>query len=294
MNCSRRTMLKHAAGTAALLALGESPWRAMAAPGKKQIPVGLQLYSVRKQCEKDLPGVLQAVSKMGYQGVEFAGYYKRTAVELRKLLDQNGLKCCGTHTGLKTLLGDELKKTVEFNRTLGNPNLIVPSLPHPNMASVQALIDTAKLLTDLAAKVAGDGMRVGYHSHGPDFKLVEGQIPWEVLFDHAGPGVIAQLDIGNCLGGGDPYKMLKRYPGRTVSIHVKEFGGKPGAVIGEGTVKWPEVFGVCETTGGTQWYVIEHESDPKAPLESVKRCLFNFHKLHLDWAVMPDQPTQRR
>jgi sugar phosphate isomerase/epimerase len=273
-------MLKRTAGTAALLALGAAPWPAMAAAGKKQLPVGLQLYSVRKQCEKDLPGVLQAVGKMGYQGVEFAGYYKRPAAELRKLLDDNGLKCCGTHIPLKTLLGDELKKTVEFNQTLGNPNLIVPSLPHPNMASVKALIETAKLLTDLAAKVEADGMRVGYHSHGPDFKPVEGQLPWEVLFDHAGPAVISQLDIGNCLGGGgDPIKELKRYPGRAVTIHVKEFGGKPGAVFGEGVVKWPEVFQICESTGGTQWYIIEHESDPKAPLESVQRCLFNFRKM---------------
>jgi hypothetical protein len=60
------------------------------------------------------------------------------------------------------------------------------------MASLKALIDTAKLLTDLAAKVEGDGMRVGYHSHAPDFKPVEGQFPWEVLFDHAGPAVIDQ------------------------------------------------------------------------------------------------------
>src|SRR4051794_19457759 len=74
----------------------------------KPVLVGLQLYSVRDDCAKDLPGVLKAVAKMGYTGVEFAGYYGRTAQELREMLDSNGLKCYGTHIGLETLLGDNL------------------------------------------------------------------------------------------------------------------------------------------------------------------------------------------
>ena len=94
-----------------------------------QIPIGLQLYSVREDCQKDLPGVLKEVARMGYAGVEFAGYYGYSATDLRKMLDDLGLKCCGTHTGLPTLLGEELPKTIEFNQTLGNKFLIVPGLP---------------------------------------------------------------------------------------------------------------------------------------------------------------------
>src|SRR5687767_7768659 len=75
-------------------------------PSNPKPKVGLELYSVREDCAKDLPGVLKAVAKMGYQGVEFAGYHGRTAEELRKLLDENKLKCCGTHIGLDTLLGE--------------------------------------------------------------------------------------------------------------------------------------------------------------------------------------------
>src|SRR5436190_16076578 len=97
--------------------------------GGKKIPWGLQLYSVRNECAKDLVGTVTAVAKMGYKGVEFAGYYGRDAKTLRKLLDDVGLKCCGTHTALDTLLGDTLAKTIEFNKTLGNTFLIVPSLP---------------------------------------------------------------------------------------------------------------------------------------------------------------------
>ena len=279
MNISRRDVLKLGAGTAAMLTAGAVPLRAMAKP-KKKIPIGLQLYSVRHDCQKDLPGVLEAVGKMGYDGVEFAGYYGRTAEELRKLLDDNGLKCCGTHTGLNTLTGDALEGTVEFNKTLGNKYLIVPWLPAANRSSVEALKATAKLFSELAAKVKGHGMVVGYHSHGGDFKKFDGQTGWDILFSNAGDDVVMQLDVGNCIGGGgDPIAVLKKFPGRSATIHIKEYGGKPEAVLGEGDVDWKKIFRICERTGGTEWYIIEHERPAGVPLDNVKRCLDNLRKM---------------
>src|ERR1043165_9171538 len=115
-SCSRREFLQTttagllaAAGSIDLLAAGEY--------GGNKIPFGLQLYSVRNECAKDLDGTVAAVAKMGYKAVEFAGYYGRDAKSLRKLLDDVGLKCCGTHIQLDTLLGDKLEPTVEFNRS---------------------------------------------------------------------------------------------------------------------------------------------------------------------------------
>jgi len=93
------------------------------------VPIGVQFYSVRHDCARDLPGTLGALAKMGYEAVEFAGYHGRTAAELRAMLDANGLRCCGTHTGLDTLEGEALAKTIEFNATIGNRLLIVPWIP---------------------------------------------------------------------------------------------------------------------------------------------------------------------
>jgi len=269
MNCSRRDLLKHSAGLAALAALG---WPRFSAAAGKKIPLALQLYSLRKECAKDLPGMLAAVAKIGFRGVEFAGYHNRTAKELRQMLDGNGLVCCGTHTGLDTLLGDAWAQTVEFHQTLGNKFLIVPSLPHARVATAQACRDTAKLFGELAAKGKACGMRVGYHAHGGDFQKLEGETIWDLFFGNTGPDVVMQLDTGNCLGGGgDPVAMLKKYPGRTVTIHLKEHGGPKEAALGEGVVPWREIFEVCETTGGTEWYIVEHEvgSDP---LKSIQSC----------------------
>lgn len=279
MNCISSSVLNRreflgAVGLAGA-ALGVAPL-AQAAPSKK-IPVGLQLYSLRKECATDLPGMLAAVSKIGYRGVEFAGYHGRSAKELRKLLDDNGLVACGTHTPYDSIQGDKLKETVEFNRTIGNKFLIVPWMSEAK--SKQEWLDRAKLFNDVADKVKADGMWVGYHAHQHDFKQIEGVSAWDLFFGNTKPAVVMQLDTSNCLSGGaDPVAVLKKYPGRARTIHLKAHGGGPDAVIGEDAVDWKEVFAFCESKGKTQWYIVEHESGTN-PLDAVKRCFEGLRKL---------------
>lgn len=245
-----------------------------------KLPIGLQLYSVRDDCARDLPAVLSAVAKMGYDGVEFAGYYGHSADDLRRLLDDNNLKCCGTHTGLDTLLGDTLEATADFNRTLGNPYLIVPGLPKERTATRDAWLETARLFDDAAERAAPLGMKVGYHNHSIEFQPLEGgELPWDTFFGHTRPEVIMQVDTGNMMhGGANPEPFLQRYPGRALTVHLKEYSAtNPTALIGEGDVNWPEVFSLCEGVGGTQWYIVEQESYAYPPLECVDRCLQNLH-----------------
>ncbi len=281
MNLSRRQLLRMTAGTAAAYAVGAAGTNLFAAADKK-IPIGLQLYSVRKLCEKDLPGVLKAVAAMGYVGVEFAGYYDRTAEELKKLLDDNGLKCCGTHliTRINTLTDgkyDEFDKEVEFNQVLGNPFLIFPWMPDEMRNSAEACKKTAALLDTLAERVRNAGAYVGYHAHGGDFTKIGDTTQWDLLFENSSARVVMQMDIGNCIGGGgDPYATLKKFPGRSLTVHLKEYGGD--APVGEGEVDWKQVFEICESVGGTKWYVVEHESGDD-PLGSVDACLKNLRKM---------------
>jgi sugar phosphate isomerase/epimerase len=277
MSLTRRDLLKWSMGAVAASAMPIRLANVFANEAAKKIPIGLQLYSLRDVAPKDVPGTLDAVATMGYQGVEFAGYYGLKADSLRKMLDKSGLKCCGTHTAIDTLTGDALKATVEFNKTLGNKYLIVPWMPPPT--SIAAIMDMAKTFTTLAEKVKDSGMRVGYHAHGGDFQPVADRIPWEVLFTNAGPSVLMQLDTGNCLSAGvDPVGILRKFPHRSLTIHLKEFGGPEGAAVGEGKAPWKDIFEVCETTGDTEWYIVEQESS-KSPLESVKVCVENLRKM---------------
>jgi len=271
---TRREFLGAVGVAGAALGLSVAPLAQAAA--SKKIPVGLQLYSLREQCKTDLPGMLAAVSKIGYKGVEFAGYHGRNAQELRKMLDDNGLVACGTHTPYESVQGDKLKETVEFNRTIGNKFLIVPWMNEAK--SKQEWLDRAKLFNDIADKVKPDGMSVGYHAHQHDFKQIDGVSAWDLFFGNTKPEVIMQLDTSNCCeGGADPVAVLKKYPGRARSIHLKAFGGGPDAVIGEDKVDWKAVFAFCEGKGKTQWYVVEHESS-KDPLNAVKRSFESLKK----------------
>jgi sugar phosphate isomerase/epimerase len=235
----------------------------------------LQLYSVRKDCERDLAATLSAVAKMGYEGVEFAGYYGRSAEELKRMLDDLGLKVAGTHIGLDTLLGDQLEATVEFNKTLGNTFLIVPGLPKERTASRAAWLETARIFDEIAGRLKPLGMHTGYHNHSHEFAPLEGEMPWDTLFGNTVPGVVMQLDLGNCLrGGGDPVAFLERYPARALTVHLKEYSKtNDKAIVGEGDVRWDDVFRLCESTDATQWYIVEQESYAYPPLECVERCL---------------------
>ena len=239
---------------------------------KKKIPIALELYSVRTLIPKDFPGTIEQIGKMGYQGVEFAGYHgwDKKPNELRKLLDDNGLKCCGTHTALATLEGDKLKETIELHQILGNKFLICPYMTAKDAAG---WLELAKKFNDISARAKESGMFVGYHSHQHDFHKVDGKTSWEIFFDNTVPEVVHQIDTGNCLqGGGDPLAMIKKYPGRTKTTHIKEFGGAPGAPVGEGTIDWKPLLEAYESVGGTEWYIIEHET-AKVPLETVKVCI---------------------
>lgn len=246
-----------------------------------RIPIALQLYSVRQDCEKDLPGVLKAVAEMGYEGVDFAGYYGRSAKELRTMLDDLGLKVAGAHIGLETLLGDELKRSVEFHRTIGNKFLIVPGLAESRRNSRKAWLETAALFNEIAGKLAPEGMKTGYHNHGIEFQTMEGELPWDTFFKNTRADVVMQIDLGNALhGGADPVRFLEKYPGRATTVHLKEFSKtNDKALIGEGEVRWKDVFRLCETTGGTVWYIVEQESYAYPPLECAKRCLENLKKM---------------
>jgi sugar phosphate isomerase/epimerase len=248
-----------------------------------KIPIALQLYSVREQMAENLPATIKAVAEMGYQGVEFAGYYDYAATDLRKLLDDNGLVCCGTHTGIDSVLGDSLMATVEFNKTLGNPFLIVPGLPGEYTASRDAWRKTADVFNEISAKVRPLNMWTGYHNHHTEFTPLDGEMPWDTFFGNTDKDVVMQLDTGNAMRGGKyvgPY--LEAYPGRALTVHLKPYSAAAGKdnpddgyrpLIGDDETPWQELLTLCETKGGTKWYIVEYESDLFPPLEAVAKCL---------------------
>jgi len=250
----------------------------------KKIPIGLQLFSVRGECN-NLPNALKSVADIGYVGAEPWGYggdklewMGWKAKDLRKLYDDNGLKCCGMHLSTGALLGDNLSRTIELNQELGNKFLIIAA-DSQRMGAINTIMELAGILNDTAEKLKPLGMFTGYHAHGFDFKDIDGRLAWDILFSNTRQDVVMQMDIGNCAsGGGDPIAELKQFPGRAKSVHLKDYGGPPDSVISEGKADWKVIFNLCETTHNTEWYIVEEGSNdgmgfdiPKRSLEALKR-----------------------
>jgi sugar phosphate isomerase/epimerase len=250
-----------------------------------KVPIGLQLFSVRGECSKDLPATLEAVAEMGYVGAEPWGYGGEkvewmglSAKALRKLFDDNGLKCCGMHVSTGALLGDNFARTIELNQELGNQFVIIAA-DKGRMSAMDSIMELAQILNTAAETLQPLGMWTGYHAHPFDFVHFGDQTAWEILFSNTRQEVVMQMDIGNCVnGGGDPIAMLKKFPGRARSVHLKDYGGAPRSVIGEGQADWDEIFRLCDTLHHPLWYVVEEgERDgigfdvSRRSLEALKR-----------------------
>ncbi|MDF2440874.1 MAG: hypothetical protein JWN98_1858, partial [Abditibacteriota bacterium] len=166
---------------------------------------------------------------------------------------------------------------------LDNPFLIVPWIGEEYRGSRAAYEKLGQALSEAQARAGEQGMTVGYHNHDFEFVPLEGedQLPFDIIFGAADPAVSMQVDTGNAMhGGGDPMPFLENYPGRHKTVHLKEFStSNPAALIGEGDVPWGRVFDLCETAGGTQWYIVEHEIPGQPPLEAVAGCLQNLKKM---------------
>lgn len=199
------------------------------------------------------------------------------------MLDEFGLVCCGWHTPFDLVQDDKLADTIAFNRALGNANIIVPGIPEQLRRSRADWLKLASFFNELAEKLVPHDMATGYHNHYVEFEPLEGELPWDTFFGNTNSKVIMQLDTGNALyGGADPVSILQRYPGRAVTVHLKSYSTEAGKsdprlgyrpLIGEDEIPWEAVFEACETIGGTEWYIVEYESDAYPPLEAVERFL---------------------
>jgi sugar phosphate isomerase/epimerase len=259
---------------------------ALAAP-KKRIPIGLELYSVRDELAKDPMGTVRAVAKMGYEVVEFfSPYYSWTpdyAKEMRKLLDDLGIKCNSTHNSSNVFQADGLEKAIELNQILGCRFIVLASAGR--MAELDKWKGVAGQLSQAAEKLKPAGMRPGYHNHKFEFVPIDGKRPIEVLAANTPKEVMLQLDVGTCVeAGSDPVAWINANPGRINSIHVKEWA--PGedkayrVLLGEGVAPWPQIFKAAEKTGGVEFYLIEQEGSRFPPLETAERCLATWKKIH--------------
>lgn len=293
MQTSRRDFLKKGA-----LALAGTSLLSQTLLAKAKVEMtGVQLYSIRDQMKADPLDTLKQLASFGYKYVEHANYvdrkfYGHSAKDFKKVLDDLGLKMPSGHTVMGKKHWDDAKKdftdvwkyTVEDAATAGQKYVISPSLEEGLRNSsddLKRFMDVFNKSGELCQK---SGMKFGYHNHDFEFSVkMDGKTMYDVILQSTDPKlVMQQLDIGNLYNGGaKAIDIVRQYPGRFESMHVKDeilaSGGHEkyeSTILGAGIVNPKEVIDLGRKAGGTTLFIIEQESyQGKTPLESVKEDL---------------------
>jgi len=263
-----------------------APW-ALSSRAAQSIPVGLELYSVRNELQRDPEATVRAVARMGYQCVEFYAPYfewsENQTKEMKKLLDDLGIRCFSTHNDSSSMNPANILKARDRNLILGCKYVVMAS------ANLGSGPDGWKAVADSLNFAAGEleasGLKAGYHNHQPEFTPIGNQRPIEILAKYTKPSVMLQLDVGTCLeAGSDPVAWIRANPGRIRSLHCKDWS--PDAekgykvLFGEGSADWKNIFAAAESGGGVEYYLVEQEGSRFSELETAQRCLQAFRLVH--------------
>lgn len=243
--------------------------------------IGVQLYTVRSLMADDVAGTLDAVAAIGYEEVEFAGYFGHEAGQVRAWLDAAGLAAPATHLDLDALTGSALEATLEDATILGHGWLVVPWIPEA-MRTSDGYREVADLLNRAGSVAAAAGVRVGYHNHTFEFEVLEGadaggRTGYSLLLEHLDPGLVdLEIDLHwSAVAGVDALELFADQPGRFPLCHVKDLTADGRmADVGAGVIDWPRLFTRSEEAG-LQHYIVEHDQpgDPLASIEASHRYL---------------------
>ena len=262
------------------------PW-AFSARAAKSIPTGLELYSVREELKKNPQATVRAVAQMGYQVVEFYSPYfawsENEAKEMRKLLDELGIRCFSTHNDSSYFSTENIARARDWNLILGSKYVVMASAdPKKGMDGWKSIADSLNLAAD---QLEASGLKAGYHNHQLEFMPVENRRPMEILAKNTKASVMLQLDVGTCVeAGSDPVAWIRANPGRIRSLHLKDWSPDPDkgykVLFGEGAAPWRKIFDAAESAGRVEYYLIEQEGSRFDELETARRCLQSFRLMH--------------
>ena len=261
-------------GAAGACARAESGGRALG-------PIGLQLYTVRSLMGDDVQGTLARVAGVGYDEVEFAGYFEHAPAALRRILDDHGLSAPSAHVPFDALDGDGWARAIDAAHVLGHRYLVIAWVP----PEARITLDDYRRLTERferAGEQAADaGLRFAYHNHEFEFEPIEGGVPYDILADADPAFVDLQLDLFWIRHAGrDPLEYFERHPGRFPLVHVKDMApGGEMVDVGTGAIDWARIFAQAQRAG-IRHYFVEHD-EPADPISSITRSLNYLQRLEV-------------
>ncbi len=247
-------------------------------------PLGLQLYSLREQFNKDVPGTLAKVREFGFRDVELAGTYGKSPEEFRALLAANHLNAVAGHFSYERFR-DDPEGVAKEAKALGLEYAGLAWVPHQGQVTVEWIRETAKVFNRAGEALARHGVKFYYHNHGYEFVPSGDGTLFDLLVKLTKPKFVSfQMDVmWAVFPGQDPVKLMKKYGRRWALMHVKDLkkgvttgslsGGtdtKNDVVVGTGQVDWPALLRAAKKAG-VKYYFIEDESP--SVLEQIPQTL---------------------
>ena len=269
-------------------------------------PVGYQLYSARDEAAQDLNAVLASLKAMGYDGVEFAGFYGHTAEEVKEMLDKNGLVAVSSHVQF-SLIENDMFGTIAYHQAIGCKCIAEPYLDDATRPGAPGFAHAIAVIDKFGRLLKEAGMTLLYHNHDFEFIDLSGMYGLDFLYT-ALPADVLQTELDCCwvkYAGVDPADYIRKYAGRCPIVHLKDFVGRkedgstPYALIGldENEKKDTQAFefrpfgygsqNVEEvvTAGiesGAEWFIIEQDqSIGRTPLEAAELSIGTLKKIGL-------------
>lgn len=236
--------------------------------------LALQLYSVRDMAEVNLLETIRKVSEMGYEGVQFAGFFNHSAEKVRTELDASQIVPAGAHVGID-LLVHHFDETINFHQSIGNDLIICPSLPENMRSTSDEYFRAAEQLNRIGEKLEKAGMTFGYHNHAFEFETFAGKTGFDILFENTDPAYVKmELDcFWASVAGFDPLRTISKYADRCVSLHMKDMKmegeKKVSTEIGSGIL---DIWKIIESgkANHVDWFIVEQEDFAKHPMESAE------------------------
>tara|TARA_R110002073_G_scaffold93567_2_gene218440 strand:- start:418 stop:1266 length:849 start_codon:yes stop_codon:yes gene_type:complete len=274
---NRRQLLKSGAGLGALTLLGSSGLLASHAQGAMGIEnVGIQLYTIRNMMEADMEGSLAQVAQIGYKEVEFFNYYGRSAMDVKSMLDQNGLYSPSIHVDLRQLEGDNLFKEIEYASTLGQKYITLAWLGEENRTSMDQYKSHAEIFQRAGEECNKAGLRFAYHNHEFEFVDFDGVRPYDMLLEQLSQDVmLMEMDFfWMAVAGEDPHKYFAMYPGRFPMCHIKDRASNGDMVyVGDGVLDFNAILDKG-SEAGLKHFFVEHDT-PTDEVQMMKTSFQN-------------------
>lgn len=246
----------------------------------KRDQIGVQMYTLREMAAKDLDATLGAVAKMGYTGVEFAGFQGHSASDVKTMLDKYGLKAFAAHIPATQFEGD-IESVVSDLTTIGAPWGIVPWVS-PDERGEASMRDLGLKMNAWASRLKDDGIGFGYHNHDFEFtaRVDTGETLYQTLLNITDPELVYfELDaFWASVGGYEPDELIKANAHRIRLVHLKDASkddSRKDVPFGNGVLDWGAILSAARSAG-VEYYITEQDNpNPDDPAGDVETALRN-------------------